>query len=747
MRTPRRTGFTCDPKEQADKCQAVSFHWNILEQATFCKLIRIDIGFNIVYTEQHLAEGTYSMNYAYIDPGTGYTIASFFGWIIAGGLGFIGLLTAFRKRIFKPFRNRKYILIIIAAVIVVGATILIIGMLMGRRESDFDRKIIIIGFDGLSPHIIEPMMAGGELPHFTELAESGSYAALSTTNPSQSPVAWSGFSTGKNPGKHGVYDFIVRDPKTMELSLSLSAIKRGRAVRVKQEKSFWDYTSNANIQTIVLGCPVTFPPDRVFGKMISGMGVPDILGTEGTFTFYTTVRDEADDDTGGTVVTLRKAPLMVTHLIGPKKSSIGGNVENITVPMKIQLEENKAAVRMLIQGNSFELKPGKWSDWKSVSFDLGQKRTMRGILKFYLVEVEPELQLYASPINFDPRDPFFPLSHPKDYSHTLATEIGLFYTQGMPMDTWAVNEGRLNEEAHIEQISEVLREKKAMLDYELSLFEKGVLFCYFESSDIVQHMFWRYTDPMHPLYEENAPEEYRQLISSWYRKMDAILGEVMDHVDEEDVLFVLSDHGFDTFRRSVHLNSWLREQGYLELKDPYAVEGGELLSDIDWSKTKAYSIGFGAVYINQKGREKYGIVEKGAETEALKAEIQNSMMNWIDDKNESSVISKLYDGNEIFRGPYADSTPDLYVGFHIGYRASWQSALGAVPEETIEDNLKKWSGSHLFDPKLVPGVLFCNEEVIKKDPSIYDLTPTIVKLIGYNEKQLLKCDFDGLPLF
>jgi len=243
----------------------------------------IAIEFVIIYTNLHHTRGTNIMNYAYIDPGTGYTIASFFGWIIAGGLGLIGLLTAFRKRIFKHFHNNKYIFIIIAAVVALGIIIFFTGRIMGRRESDFDKKIIVLGFDGLSPHIIEPMMEAGDLPYFKQLKETGSYSMLATTNPSQSPVAWSGFATGKNPGKHGIYDFIVRNPKTMELTLSLSTIKRGRAQRVKQDRDFWDYTSSERIQTVVIGCPVTFPPDKVFGRMISGMGVPDILGTEGTF--------------------------------------------------------------------------------------------------------------------------------------------------------------------------------------------------------------------------------------------------------------------------------------------------------------------------------------------------------------------------------------------------------------------------------------------------------------------------------
>jgi predicted AlkP superfamily phosphohydrolase/phosphomutase len=683
---------------------------------------------------------------AYIDPGTGYTVASLLGLIIAFGIGFLGILAAFYKRIHKFFRNRKKLLFIIVAVVAAAALFFAVGVLMGRKESVFDRKIVILGFDGLSPEILEPMMEAGELPHFSELKESGSYSRLATTNPSQSPVAWTGFSTGQNPGKHGVYDFIVRDPKKMDLKLSLSNISGGRAHRVIKTRCFWDYTSDERIPTTILSCPVTFPPDRIYGRMISGMGVPDILGTEGTFTFYTTEKTGDGEDIGGTVIHVRNTPLVVTNLIGPKKRSLGGTVENVTVPMKIERRDDER-VALTFQDSSFELAKNSWSSWKSVTFDLGQRRKMRGILKFYLVETDPELKLYASPINFDPREPFFPLSHPSEYSSEMATEIGLYYTQGMPMDTWALNEGRIPEEALVEQMNEVMREKKAMLDLELARLEKGVLFCYFESSDIVQHMFWRYIDPQHPLYEENAPAEYRDIIHEWYRKMDAILGEVMDAAGEEDYLFVLSDHGFDTFRRAVHLNTWLRQNGYLELKDPYGTSGAELLKDVDWEKTRAYSIGFGALYINQEGREKNGIVKKGEETEKLKREISEKLTQWIDEKYQQPVINKVHDGSDLFFGKQAGNTPDLYVGFNIGYRASWQSALGAVPEETIEDNLKKWSGSHLFDPVLVPGVLFCSEKITKRNPSLYDLTPTIVKIIGFDEKRLKECDFDGLPLF
>jgi len=444
---------------------------------------------------------------------------------------------------------------------------------------------------------------------------------------------------------------------------------------------------------------------------------------------------------------VKRSPLMIMNLIGPKMATAGRKAENIKIPFKAALQRDGNSIEIAFQDNKFTLRKDEWSGWKEVTFKLGLFRKMKGICKFYLVETEPEFKLYISPINYDPRDPYFPISHPSDYSRELVKQIGLYYTMGMPMDTWAVNEKRLTEEPFLEQVNMVLDEKNRMLDLELGRMQNGVLFCYFESSDIIQHMFWRYTDPEHPLYEAGAPQKYRDVIKSWYRKLDDTLGRVMQRLGEEDTLLVLSDHGFGTFRRAVHVNTWLRKNGYLALNNPSADWGGELLENIEWSKTKAYAIGFGAIYINQQGRERDGIVKPGRETEALKKEISKKLAAWRDDKYDTSVINRVYEREEIFWGEYADNTPDLYIGFNTGYRASWQTALGAAPKELIEDNLKKWSGSHLFDPALVPGVLFCNKRISKENASIYDIAPTVMKITGYDGEELKKCDLDGAPLF
>jgi predicted AlkP superfamily phosphohydrolase/phosphomutase len=682
----------------------------------------------------------------YIDPGSGMVITGMGAGILAFLLGSLGAFILFSRKIFF-FLRKRWKMAALTAVALLAAGLIFTGVIMNKENSIFDHRFVILGFDGLSPAIAERMMSEGNLPNFSRLRASGSYRHLDTTNPSQSPVAWAGFATGRNPGKNGMFGFIRRDPRTYGLALSLSKNTSTRPERVIRGKCFWNYTSEKKVPTVIISCPVTFPPDKIYGKMLSGMGVPDILGTEGTFTFYTTDPLPDSGDTGGKVFNVTRSGVINMDLIGPRIASFRGRARHTLVPLKARLHDGKNSAIVEYQGRRTEIFPGQWSPWQEVSFKLGPFREAKGIFRFYLVEASPGFRLYISPINFDPRSPFFPISHPGDYSRELAGSIGLFYTQGMPMDTWAVNENRLTEKAFLEQANEVLREKKALLDLELDRLERGVLFCYFESSDIIQHMFWRYMDPEHPLFEPDAPEEYKKMIDSWYMKMDVILGDVMSALGENDILVVMSDHGFGTFRRAAHINSWLRANGYLSLVDRDATSGRKLLSDIDWKNTRAYAIGFGAIYINQEGRERDGIVLPGRETEQLKEEISVKLAEWRDEISGKPVISAVYSREEIFWGAESDKAPDLYAGFTAGYRASWQTALGAVPEKLLEDNLKKWSGSHLFDPRLIPGVVFANRPITRKDPSIYDIAPTVLKAAGYSDGDMKKMDLDGKPLF
>lgn len=659
--------------------------------------------------------------------------------LIAFLAGVFGLVVVFLKEIFRFIKQYKGQFIFILFIVL---ALLTTGILMMKPTEKFNKKVIVLGMDALSPQIMESLMKDGRLPNFSRLAQMGSYEQLATTNPAQSPVAWAAFATGKNSGDNGVFDFIVRDPRDYGLDLVFSKMQRGHPVAPLKAKGFWDYTSARKVHTVVLGCPDTFPPYKVYGKMLSGMGVPDILGTQGTFTFYTSLSIQ-DRDVGGRVFQIDKAGVMTMNFIGPRIVDLGGRARNALTSFKVTLRD-KDRVLVEYAGKKIELEAGHWSDWNEVEFDLGYLRKVKGIYKMYLLEVEPELQLYISPINFDPRRPVFPISYPKDYAREIADKVGLYHTQGMPMDVWGLNEKRLSEKAFLQQMEDVWKERVAIFDLEFGRMKSGVLFSYFDSVDIVQHMFWRYTDIDHPAYEVN--EAYGNEIKKWYQRMDDLLGDVLKKLGPDDLLVVLSDHGFGTFKRAVHLNSWLMKNGYLVLNDPLVKSGGELLEDINWDKTKAYAVGFSGIYINRQYREGRGIIKPGKEDVTLKADIVKGLQEWVDDKYKSPVIKKAYLREEIFHGKYTKDAPDIIVGFHVGYRVSWQTAMGGVPEGLIDDNNKKWSGDHLFDPSLVPGVIFVNKK-IHSQPVIYDVTPTILKFIGYSDAEIKKFRFDGRPLF
>ncbi len=685
---------------------------------------------------------------AYIDPNTGYVLTGGIGYLLAILLGMFGVMLLRARQLIAWLRRHRRVTAGILALIVLALAFFGYhywqgGHPMEQLQHPLDGRVVILGMDGMSPVILEPLLQAGKLPHFARLQAQGGYRHLGTTNPPQSPVAWTGFATGQNPGKHGLFDFIRRDPQTYALTLSTSQMENGAFKPVVKSKRFWDYASEYGIESAIIACPITFPPDKIHGRMLSGMGVPDILGTEGTFTFYTSA-PVTGTDVGGRVVQIPYATSLTVDLYGPRRPVSGGKIDNAKTSMLVVNDPEHNSVQLEIEGGKrFTLRQGQWSDWQSVSFSLGLFKKIKGILQCYLVETKPELKLYVSPINYDPRDPFFPISSPPGYAKELAEHVGLFYTQGMPSDTWSLNENRLAEDAFLSRVNGVTDTKERMLDLELSRVQRGLVYAYFEATDVVQHMCWRYIDPASPLYEPHGL--HHDAIATTYEQMDAVLGRVMKQLGPHDVLIVLSDHGFGPFRRAVHLNAWLHAHGYLALKDPQASSGGELLKDVDWTKTRAYAIGFGAIYLNQQGREGQGIVKPGAETEALKKELIDKLSAWRD--GADTIISRVYPREEIFWGPHAEEAPDLFVGFHPGYRASWETALGAVPHEQISDNRKKWSGDHLFDPALVPGILFSNHRIAEEKPTMYDLAPTILHALGVGDEAIQRYQFDGKPLW
>jgi predicted AlkP superfamily phosphohydrolase/phosphomutase len=523
----------------------------------------------------------------------------------------------------------------------------------------------------------------------------------------------------------------MRDPRRYLPYLSLNEISTvGGKTKIqirKKGEALWDILSRNRIPSFIYFCPNTFPPDTLLGKMLSGMGTPDILGTMGRFTFYATKALSVEDlDSRGRIIQVKpEKDVIYSAIYGPKVSSDTSQSE-LNIPIKIVLNPEKDKVQLQFQGNSFFLKKGNWSQWQRVYFKIGLFKKSYGILKFYLKSIAPDFELYATPINFDPSRPLFPVSYPHGYSKKLVNKVGLYYTQGMPHDTWALTENRLDEKTFLEQVDEILNEKERILKEELKSFNGGLFFFYFDTLDIAQHMFWRYLDPRHVLYEDDT--SYRDTIAKYYEKIDSLIGGVIRGLDKDATLIVISDHGFGPFRRAVHLNRWLLENGYLFLKEGIK-ESKEFFEDVDWSRTKAYALGFGGVYLNRIGREYSGIVS-ASEVGVLKRSIVEGLKKLRDPKTAEIVVNNVYLQEDIFKGPYVNDAPDLVVGFNKGFRASWQTALGGVPNSLIEDNRRKWSGDHLIDPVLVPGVIFVNRKVALDNPSIIDITPEVLGLFG-----------------
>lgn len=593
------------------------------------------------------------------------------------------------------------------------------------------KRVIVLGMDGLDPNIIKEMVTDGKLPHFAKLAEEGTFLPLATSRPPASPVAWSTIATGTLPGEHGVFDFLHRLPKNYLPYLSLRNASGGflgtSYKPARQREGFWYYSSRAGLPTTVIRWPITFPAEKVNGRFLSGFGVPDLLGGEGQYTFYTT--GEVDpDDPGLRYVTQVEwdGNTVHTQLQGPAT----GAGRSASIPLEIRrLGEDR--VEITIPGAApLEASLDTWSDWLPVAFSVGLGRSVYGSCKFLLASLEPELRITASPIHMDPTRQAFSITSPPAFGTELQSELGHFHTLGMPEQIQPLTHGRYGYDAFLSECSTVHNERVKMLRTELDRFEEGLLAFVFDTSDRIQHAFWVTRDPDHPAYDPEEAKRYQDVIPKAYRDMDAVLGEVMEHVDDKTTLIVVSDHGFNSFRRSLHVNRWLVDNGYMVLTEEGG-EGEELFRNVDWTRTRAYAYGFTSISINLRGRERKGIVAAGEEQEALCREIAEGLQQWLDDESDQPVIHSVEQTAKIYPGPTTAKTgPDLILGLKPGYRVSWQTALGGAPKVLIEDNTSRWTGDHLIDPSFVPGIFLSNRSLSVEDPAQDDIAPSVLHLFG-----------------
>jgi predicted AlkP superfamily phosphohydrolase/phosphomutase len=661
--------------------------------------------------------------HAYIGPGAGFALAGSFLAVFAAVCSAVLMLLTWPMR-------------------------LAARALFGRRAPARSRvkRVVILGLDGLDYGLTERMLSEGKLPQLAALRDQGCFKPLGSTLPPISPVAWSSFQTGVNPGKHNIFDFLTPDPRTYEPRPSSVEIRPPRrSIRLgkyrvplgkpdvrllRKSKPFWNVLSEHGIFNCIIRVPITFPPEKLRGVQLSAMCVPDLRGTQGMFSHYTTKpkKGTIPEKTGGEVhVVTRSGNTVRAELVGPLHP-LRADLGCLKVPFRVTIKSRDRAV-LRIGTTKHVLRKDEYTDWVPVRFRIVPGMKVHGLCKFLLLSTEPDFELYATPVNIDPEKPAMPVGYPSAYSVYLAKRQGPFATLGLAEDTWALNENVLGDEHFLRQCLDFDREREVMFFDGLDKVKRGVCVCVFDGTDRMQHMFWRYLDEQHPARPKEVPAQHRHVIEDLYRRMDDLVGRTMARCRNNDtLLMVISDHGFNTFRRGIDLNRWLEENGYLTVDDTRRHE--EHLRGVDWSRTRAFAIGLTGIFLNIKDKYSQGIVAAGGEADLLRAEIAERLAALVDPENRTQAIKRVYQAPKVYRGPYKDQAPDLIVGYGRSYRVSWDAAIGRTTTQVFHANTKAWSGDHCVDPSVVPGVLFCNRPIEAENPRLLDIGPTVLGLFG-----------------
>ncbi len=660
---------------------------------------------------------------AYVGPGAGFAFAgSFFFIFIAFFLAFFNFLTFPIRALIKYLKRRRTL-----------------------KRAGFKRAVIV-GFDGMDYDLLKRFRSQGlELPNFSAIEKEGTFAPLLSTEPPISPVAWSTFSTGVNPGKHNIFDFLTTDRATYMPKISCSEIlpprrtlrigkrilplSRPHIELLRKSKSFWKVAGEHGIFSSVLRVPFTFPPEKFYGNQLSGLGTPDLRGTQGSFSYYSETRQESTDIWEGMTEILEKTEpgFFRGRLRGPEHPFRKGR-HFLSTPFTLKVDDSGRGAVLRVGKENVHLEPDRISRWIPVEFRAGMIR-ISGVVQLVLNSVTP-VGLYVSPIHIDPAKPSMPVSHPKVFSVYLSRLLGPFATLGMAEDTTAVNEKVLSEDAFLQQVYRTQEEREKAFFDSLSKVRSGMVVQVFESTDRIQHMFWRYLPGAgSPAETPGGNDRIVNAIRDSYQAMDDFLGRLRPKLKKSDLLVIVSDHGFGPFNRGFHLNSWLHKEGYLVLKDGKQ-ESGKWFADVDWSRSRAYGQGLNGIFLNLKGREKYGVVEPGEEAAALKAEICGKLKALRDPLTGSPVVRQAWPSESIYRGPYLRNAPDVVLGYEKGMRVSWESAVNTVGTELFSDNIRWWSGDHAFTRDQVPGIFFSNRPIREANPSLLDIAPTVLSAMG-----------------
>jgi predicted AlkP superfamily phosphohydrolase/phosphomutase len=659
-----------------------------------------------------------------------------------------------------------------------------------------ENRVVVIGFDGMDPTLARKFMDEGKLPNLKKLAESGTFSVLGSTQPSESPTAWSSFATGVNPGKHNIYDFLTRDLQTYMPDFNMIRkeapefrwgfpVKRPKVESTRGGTSFWVHAGRSGVKSVILTVPVTFPPEEYpHGEMLSGLPLPDVRGTLGTFFYFATDLssfEEGNTEFGGVLKRLLfENGVADTSIRGPENPILKqeeselrkvkaaerseeqkarleelATTKDINIPVKVRWTEGSKQVELELEGQKLTLKQGEWSDWVPLTFKINWLMKVRAMTQFHVIDADRELRIYASPANFDPRHtPPVSISKPDSFAVDMAEKLGGPYrTLGWAeAGDKALNEDRLDEAQFLYDSERAFDDREKLIFENLKRTDWDLFVAAVETTDRVSHMMWRLIDPRHPMYDAKLAERHGGAIEAVYRRADDLVGKMQAQLPPGATFMVMSDHGFHSYRRSVNLNTWLQQNGYLVFEGqqggPKGLADlfgkGKFWEGVDWTRTRAYAVGLGQIYFNLRGRESQGTVSPGAEYKALQEEMRTKLLTVVDPDDNMPVFRDIYRRDDIYKGEYLQYAPDLQVGFNDGYRVGWQDTLGGISRAVVENNNRKWSGDHCATAtEISGGVLFVNRKLAAgTNPNIMDLAPTILKLVGTP----IPADLDGKPI-
>jgi predicted AlkP superfamily phosphohydrolase/phosphomutase len=654
-------------------------------------------------------------------------------------------------------------------------------------------KLVILGFDGLDPDLVRQYIADGHMPAFKRLSESGALLPLETTVSPESPTAWASFATGVNPGKHNIYDFLVRDTNTYMIDLGMVRreparflfdwipTRRPRVTSIRGGRSFWVAAGQAGVRSSILTVPITFPPEDVpNGELLAGLPLPDIRGTMGTFSYYATDLsryEEGDTEMGGILrrlvfegTTARaelvgppnpivRARMHAIRAKGPLRDADRGTLaeleatQDVTLPFTITWTRGSNSASIDFGGQTVALKTGEWSKWIPLTFRVNLFISVQGMAQMQLVSANDELRLYVSPVNFRPDAPPVPISSPSGFAADLHERLGPFRTLGWAEATWPLNEGRMDEATFMADLYRAFDDRAQVIVDRLASHQWDLLVGVIESPDRVQHMMYRLIDPLHPMHDAALASQFADAIRAVYRRADQFVAQVLEMLPPETTVLIVSDHGFHTWRKAVNLNTWLVQQGYMSLQgdtpgdkklDDLFGGGGEFWENVDWTRTRAYAMGLGQIYFNLRGREGQGIVSPGAEYTALADELSKRLLaDLIDPDSKQRIVRAVYKRDDVYAGEYLAAAADLQVGFDEGYRVSWQTTLGGAPQGVVYPNKTKWSGDHGgYDYATTAGVIVSNRPLSTTSPRIIDIAATVLQFYGLSVPH----DLDGTSI-